>query len=269
MSTAVASAPIQTLEEVAEPESRTPARIATPSELDAIDIDAVNRQLTPLSARKRAEWAVETFGEKLVLTTSFGAQAAVMLHLVTQIRPDIPVVFIDTGYLFPETYRFADLLEKRLGLNLKVYTPLTTAARQEALYGKLWEQGKEGLTRYGIMNKVEPMNRAIKELGAVAWLAGLRRSQSSTRSELEVLARQNKTFKIHPIIDWNDRDVYQYLTQHGLPYHPLWDQGYVSIGDWHSTSRLEEGMTEEQTRFNGVKRECGLHELSGRADFQI
>lgn len=237
--------------------------------LDAINIEQTNQKLAKATAQERVEWAVQTFGDKLVLTTSFGAQAAVMLHLVTQVKPEIPVVFIDTGYLFPETYKFAESLEKRLHLNLKVYNPALTAARQEALYGKLWEQDKEALTRYGIINKVEPMNRAIKELGAVAWLAGLRRSQSSTRADLEVLARQNKTFKVHPLIDWTDKDIYQYLTRNDLPYHPLWDQGYVSIGDWHSTSRLGEGMTEEQTRFNGLKRECGLHELSGRADFQI
>ncbi len=270
MSIAIAHPSLPIVEpEATEPESSVFKRLAAPTNFDAIDIADVNRHLASAPALKRVEWAVETFGDKLVMTTSFGAQAAVMLHLVTQVKPEIPIVFIDTGYLFPETYQFAETLEKRLKLNLKVYNPAMTAARQEALYGKLWEQGKEGLTRYGILNKVEPMNRAIKDLGATAWLAGLRRSQSGTRSDLEVLARQNKTFKIHPIIDWTDRDIYQYLTRNDLPYHPLWEQGYVSIGDWHSTSRLEEGMTEEQTRFNGVKRECGLHELSGRADFQI
>ncbi|HZP59562.1 MAG TPA: phosphoadenylyl-sulfate reductase [Opitutaceae bacterium] len=233
--------------------------VAAPAQLD----------LEQAPAEERVRWAVETFGEGLVMTTSFGIQAAVMLHLVTQVVPKIPVIFIDTGYLFPETYRFARELTERLQLNLKKVVPAMTAAEQEALYGKLWEQGLEGLNRYNFINKIEPMERAVRELGATAWLAGLRRTQASTREHLHVVQTQNKVTKIHPIVDWDDRRVYRYLTQHNLPYHPLWEQGYVSVGDWHSTSKLIDGMSEEATRFNGLKRECGLHEPSGKADFQI
>lgn len=226
-------------------------------------------ELTGASAEERVRWASEVFGDELIMTTSFGTHSAVMLHLVTQVLPDIPVVFIDTGYLFPETYRFADELTKRLGLNLKKYRAVQSAAEQEALYGKLWEAGEDGLKRYNLLNKVEPMNRAVKELGAKAWLAGLRRSQSASRSERPIVERQNQLTKVYPILDWDNRTMHQYLTANDLPYHPLWDEGYVSLGDWHSTSKLMPGMTEEETRFGGLKRECGLHELSGQADFQI
>jgi phosphoadenosine phosphosulfate reductase len=221
------------------------------------------------TAEDRVRWAAECFGDRLVMTTSFGIQSAVMLHLVTRTIPDIPVVFIDTGYLFPETYHFADRLTDRLKLNLKVYNPAMTAARQEALYGKEWEQGIQGIERYNFINKIEPMERAVRELGATAWLTGLRRTQASTRRDLKVVHRQNKITKVHPIIDWDNRLVHQYLKEHDLPYHPFWEQGYVSVGDWHSSSKLQEGMTEEETRFGGLKRECGLHEHSGRADYQI
>ena len=221
------------------------------------------------TAEDRVHWAVATFDGGLVMTTSFGIQSAVMLHLVTQIAPDIPVVFIDTGYLFPETYRFADELAIRLKLNLKVYNPAMTAARREALHGKEWEQGIEGLKRYHAANKIEPMERAVRDLAATAWLTGLRRSQASSRENLKIVHQQNKITKIHPIIDWDNRRVHRYLEENGLPYHPFWEQGYVSVGDWHSTSKLLDGMIEEQTRFGGLKRECGLHESTGRADFQI
>lgn len=217
----------------------------------------------------RVRWAAETFGDKLIMTTSFGPQSAVMLHLATSILPDIPVVFIDTGYLFPETYRFAAELTERLGLNLKKYRALSTAAEQEALYGKLWEQGLDGVKRYNLMNKVEPMDRAAKELGAAAWLAGLRRSQGKSRAERPVVERQNRVTKIYPVLDWDNRALHQYMVKHDLPYNPLWEQGFVSLGDWHSTVKLEPGMSEDDTRFGGLKRECGLHELSGNADFQI
>ncbi len=234
----------------------------TNTNLQDLDLEAA-------SAIERVRWAHERHGDKLVLSTSFGVQSAVMLHLVTSQIPDIPVIFIDTGYLFPETYRFADELTERLKLNLKTYVPLQTAAHQEATHGKLWEQGLEGLERYNRINKVEPMNRAVKELGAEAWLSGLRRNQSSSRGKRPVAEQQNKILKVYPIIDWTDRDIYMYLTENNLPYHPLWDQGYVSVGDWHSTSKLGEGMTAEETRFGGLKRECGLHETTGGSDYQI
>lgn len=236
---------------------------------EVAEILSVNEQLEKAPAEERVRWAVEQFGESLVLSSSFGVQSAVMLHLVNEVAPGIPVVFIDTGYLFPETYRFAEELRERLNLNVKKFHAEMTSAEQEALFGKLWEQGLEGLEKYNFLNKVEPMNRAIQELGARGWLAGLRRNQAQTRVNLRVVENQNKVCKIHPIIDWSDRDIYLYLKKHDLPYHPLWEQGYVSVGDWHSTRKLESGMTEEETRFNGVKRECGLHELSGRIDFQI
>jgi len=220
------------------------------------------------SATERVRWAYQTYGDQLVMSTSFGVQSAVMLHLVTTQIPNIPVIFVDTGYLFPATYTFADKLSQRLNLNLKTYVPQQTAAQQEALYGKLWED-VDGLDRYNRTNKVEPMNRAVKELNAHAWLSGLRRTQSSSRSERPVVEAQNKMTKIYPIIDWSDRDIYTYLMANDLPYHPLWDQGFVSVGDWHSTKKLGEGMTEEETRFGGYKRECGLHEVTGGSDFQI
>jgi phosphoadenosine phosphosulfate reductase len=221
------------------------------------------------TAEERVQWALDRYGERLILTTSFGVQSAVMLHLVTRLAPRIPVVFIDTGYLFPETYRFAEQLGERLDLNLKVYQPQMTAARQEALFGKRWEQDVDQLDRYNLITKIEPMDRAVRELGAEAWLAGLRRSQASTRENRPVVQAQNQVTKIHPIIDWDNQAVHRYLTEHELPYHPLWEQGYVSVGDWHSSKPLAAGMTEEETRFGGQKRECGLHEISGQPDFQI
>lgn len=225
--------------------------------------------LETASAVDRVLWAYERYGNNLILSTSFGIQSAVMLHLATSRIPDIPVVFIDTGYLFPETYQFAEMLTERLKLNLKTYLPLQSAAYQEAIYGKLWEQGIEGLERYNQINKIEPMNRAVMELGATAWLSGLRRNQSSTREQRKVAEQQNKILKVYPIIDWTDKDVYEYLTKHELPYHPLWEKGYVSVGDWHSTSKLIDGMNAEETRFGGLKRECGLHESNASLDYQI
>ena len=233
------------------------------------DVHPVSAKLENASAQDRILWGLETFGEHLVTSSSFGAQSAVMLHMVSHLAPQVPIILVDTGYLFPETYQFIEDMRERMDLNLHVYQSKMSNERQEALYGRLWEQGKEGLEKYNLMNKVEPMNRALVELQAKGWLAGLRREQASSRKHLDVVMKQGNITKIHPIIDWTDREIYRYLTNNNLPYHPLWEQGYVSIGDTHSTTRLLDGMTAEETRFNGLKRECGLHELSGQADFMI
>lgn len=225
-----------------------------------LDLCETNARLEEGTAEARVAWGLETFMPRIVLSSSFGAQAAVSLHLATQQWPDIPVVLVDTGYLFPETYNFIDKLTERLKLNLNVYRADISPAWQEARYGRRWEQGVEGIENYNLANKVEPMIRALNELGAQALLAGLRRQQSNGRSKLPVLAVSGKRLKIHPIIDWTDRDVYQYLGKHNLPYHPLWDEGYLSIGDTHTTQKPTGDMTAEQTRFFGLKRECGLHE---------
>jgi len=224
-----------------------------------LDLDAVNRDLAQADAGQIVRWATDTFRDRLVLSSSFGAQAAVMLHLVTRVVPDVPVIFIDTGYLFPETYTFAESLAKRLKLNLHVYQPLLSPARQEALYGRQWEQGPEQLDLYNQIRKVEPMRRALRQLRASAWLAGLRREQTDHRAALRTVELQDGLYKVHPILSWSANDVHEYLTRHDLPYHPLHDQGYRSIGDTHTTTAVTDDAHERAGRFHGLKQECGLH----------
>lgn len=219
----------------------------------------VNRWLAGQSASRRVAWALETLAGTHALSSSFGAQAAVSLHLVTQQAPHTPVILIDTGYLFPETYRFVDKLTERLGLNLKTYRPRVGAAWTEARLGRLWERGAEGIAHYNRLHKVEPMQSALDELGVSTWIAGIRRGQSASRAGIDFLELRNCRWKLHPLADWSDRDIGRYLAHHDLPYHPLWDEGYVSIGDVHTTRRLEPGMDPEDTRFFGLQRECGLH----------
>ena len=218
----------------------------------------INHLLTPLSAQQRVRWALDNLPQSPMLSSSFGIQAAVMLHLVTQQQADIPVVLTDTGYLFAETYQFIDQLTEQLKLNLKVYRAELSPAWQEARFGQLWHSA-EGIKQYNQLNKVEPMQRALQELNVGSWFTGLRRSQSSSRADKAIVEISRGVVKIQPIIDWSNKDVFYYLKEHGLSYHPLWEQGYVSVGDTHSTRKLELGMSEEDTRFNGFGRECGLH----------
>lgn len=222
---------------------------------------ATNLHLEQLTAERRVSWALEHLPATHMLSSSFGAQAAVSLHLLTQQAPDIPIVLLDTGYLFEETYQFVDDLTERLRLNLKVYSSATSARWQEARHGKRWEQGVSGIKAYNEENKVAPMRAALAELGVSTWFAGLRRGQSAGREARRPLEFSAGAWKVHPIVDWTDRDVHRYLKKHNLPYHPLWEKGYVSIGDKHTTRSLHDVTDESQTRFFGLQRECGLHEM--------
>lgn len=233
-----------------------------------IDPAELSEALAPQRAGERLRTLYDRYGDRLVASTSFGIQAAVMLHLIHEHAPKIPVVFIDTGFLFPETYQYAEELTSKLNLDLRVYQPTVSAARMQALWGNLWEQGKEGSDRYGLLTKVEPMNRALREIGGDIWLSGLRRSQSKTRVDRPFVEQQKKTVKVYPILDWADAQVDLYYHQNNLARHPLAEKGYVTMGDWHSTRPVEDGDV-EGTRFNGEKFECGLHLDSGAADFQI
>jgi len=223
-------------------------------------LQEINRAFLAFSAEQRVERALEILPGAHVLSSSFGAQAAVMLHLVNQVIPRVPVVLIDTGYLFPETYRFVDDLTQRLNLNLTVFRSDASAAWQESRFGRLWDQGLEGIEQYNKINKQEPMDRAMRELGAETWFSGIRRVQASTRAQIAPIEFKRGRYKVHPLFDWTDRDVGRYLQKHNLPYHPLWDKGYLSIGDWHTTRSLAQVDSLEDLRFFGLKRECGLHE---------
>jgi phosphoadenosine phosphosulfate reductase len=222
----------------------------------------LNAWLAKQHAPDRVAGALQTLSGTHALSTSFGAQSAVSLHLATRLRPELPVILVDTGYLFPDTYRFADRLVERLRLNLTVVRPELGTAWTEARHGRLWEQGLDGIERYNRTHKVEPLQRALDAMGVRTWIAGIRRSQSATRAGVDLLELRDGRWKLHPIADWTDRDVGRYLAAHRLPYHPLWDQGYVSIGDVHTTTRWRAGMRAEDTRFFGLKRECGLHEVA-------
>ncbi|QSR89493.1 phosphoadenylyl-sulfate reductase [Methylacidiphilum caldifontis] len=227
-------------------------------------IEKYNQILEKKEPIERIGWAIEYFDKKVVLSSSFGAQAVVMIKLALSVWPEIPVVVIDTGYLFPETYKYIDSLVEKFKINLKIYRPILSAAWFEARYGKLWEKGKEGIEKYNQLMKVEPMYRALDELNVRCWISGLRREQSSTRKAVPILTWHWNRAKLHPIVDWSNERVEKFISEYKLPVHPLAYEGYVSIGDVHTTRKLKEGMSVEETRFFGIKRECGLHESRER-----
>ncbi|NBS54122.1 phosphoadenylyl-sulfate reductase [bacterium] len=225
-----------------------------------IDLTEALTELQTKSPEERMIWAGKNFPDQALATTSFGAQSAAFLHLVSRTAPEMPVVFIDTGYHFPETLAFSRELTAKLRLNLKIYRPMATPEEIESRHGRLWEKGPAGLEKFHEIIRVEPLRRALAELNPKIWLAGLRRSGSEHRQKQAILSRQDSRWKLLPILDWSDREVGAYLQTHALPFHPLWEKGYISIGDRVTTKRLDEVSDPSELRHFGWKRECGLHD---------
>jgi phosphoadenosine phosphosulfate reductase len=240
------------------------APLYDPARFESLEAYAahLNAQLADKTADEIVQWAAETFGAGLVLSSSFGIQSAVMLHLARSVSREIPVVWVDTGYLPKETYQFAAHLTKTLDLDLHVYQSPITPARMEALYGKLYElETPEAHRQYGFMRKVEPMQRALKELDAAALLVGVRAGQTQHRQHMKLVNVYEGRLKICPILHWSKADVDQYMAANQLEYHPLKAQGYESVGDAHSSRPVTDADkgNDRAGRFNGKIQECGLH----------
>lgn len=226
-----------------------------------ITLDRLRTELTPLDAWKQVREAALLFGKGLVMSTSFGIQSAVLLDLVSRTAPGTPVIWIDTGYLPAETYHYAERLRERFDLDLRVYQAEMSPARMEALRGRLYEtEDPELIREYNRLRKVEPMERALKELGATAWLSGIRSEQTSHRKGLRTVETQFGIYKIHPLLRWTAEEIEMYFRVYDLPRHPLTEAGYKSVGDAHSSRPAREGEENERaTRFRGLSEECGLH----------
>lgn len=133
-------------------------------------------RISKYSAEERISWSLKNLPFTHVVSSSFGIQSIVLLHLVVKQKPNIPIILIDTGYLFPQTYHFIDMITQQWNLNLKVFRSKISSAWQESRYGKLWQQGIKGIDLYNTINKIEPMNLAFKKLSVKTWFSGLRRA---------------------------------------------------------------------------------------------
>ena len=222
------------------------------------DLKEVNQELANLDAVSRVKWAVGEFGDDVALSSSFGADSAVMLHLSTQVKPDLRVVTVDTGMLFPETIQFRTELLKRLKLNLRVYCIPPTDEVLVDSAGQLWLTNPAACCSD---EKRRLFDLAKKELGLRAWLTGIRRDQTETRRNSTIVARDHAgLLKISPILDWTAEQVDDYMRQNDLPYHPLHEKGYLSIGCACCTRPVKPGEDPRAGRWPGqAKTECGLH----------
>jgi phosphoadenosine phosphosulfate reductase len=225
-----------------------------------IDLTRENARLEGATPERRLAFAVERFGDDLLFTSSFGAQSGVLLHLWSVVARHLPVVFLDTGFLFPETLRYRDELAERLGLSLRVLRPDIPHDTFVARYGDAIQRNDPDFC-CGV-NKVAPLE-PLRE-NARAWVSGLRRDQSTTRSNVAILEQDGHLVRVHPIASLTRRDVAAYLERHAIPEHPLVARRYLSIGCAPCTRPVADGEDERAGRWAwSGKTECGLHAKRG------
>ncbi|KAK0723862.1 Phosphoadenosine phosphosulfate reductase family-domain-containing protein [Apiosordaria backusii] len=215
----------------------------------------------------------KVFFPNLYQTTAFGLTGLVTIDMLAKIQKENPnsqpidLIFLDTLYHFKETYELVNTVKERYGLKMHVFKPLDveTAADFENTYGeKLWEMSSE---LYDWVAKVEPQQRAYDELKVGAVLTGRRRSQGGQRGAIPVieLDEERGIIKINPLVTWTFKQVNDYIKENNVPYNALLDQGYKSVGDWHSTVPVAEGEDERAGRWKGQeKTECGIHNKKSR-----
>jgi phosphoadenosine phosphosulfate reductase len=223
----------------------------------ALSPDAVHKHAAELrgaSPEAILRWTLATFPQRSALTVSFGGGGLVLAHLLSQIDRSVPVLFLDTGFHFPETLTFKDAFVARYGLNLVELHPATDP-------GPLYQTDPD---RCCSIRKVEPLERALVEGAYQSWISAVRSDQSQTRTEIDVLEyhriRDHSVVKVYPLAGWSRDQVKAYLREHEVPYHPLMDQGFTSIGCWPCTRATRPGEPERAGRWSGLgKTECGIH----------
>jgi phosphoadenosine phosphosulfate reductase len=226
-----------------------------------VDLEAINARLAGAAPWEILEWAVATYYPKLTMATAFGPEGCAILHMLSQIEPGVRVFNLDTGYQFAETLQLRDQIAARYGIEVELVRPALTVAEYEAANGgPVYVSEPDRCCRD---RKLIPMRRAIE--GYEAWISAIRADQSSDRRQASIVGWDAKfgLMKINPLLRWTRRDVWAYIVANDVPYNPLHDRGYPSIGCWPCTRAVQPGETDERAgRWAGqAKTECGLHSL--------
>jgi phosphoadenosine phosphosulfate reductase len=222
-----------------------------------LDIAALNERFECASTAEILRWAWETFAPDVATSSSFQTQSVPLLHIISQVCPEMPVIFIDTGFHFPETLAFRDKLQAQFNLNILTVRPTVTQSELLQQYGEALYRHDPDLCCY--INKVQPMEWITARMKAL--VAGVRRDQTANRQAMNVLHQPAKgPLQIHPLLNWTKADVQAYRQAHDLPVHPLYARGYVSVGCAPCTRPVFLGEDERAGRWaESDKKECGLH----------
>lgn len=228
-----------------------------PPPISPDEIRATAQRFEAASPQRILVWAVEHYWPTIAMSSSFQSQSLVLLHMVKQVAPTMPILFLDTGYHFPETLAFRHQLADEWGLTVYDVRPAINAAQQATLYGPdLPQRDPDWCCE---LNKVRPLQATLT--GLLAWVTGIRRDQTSERAQAAILEPQpSGLLKINPLLNWTKKQVWQYIHDHNLPTHPLLEKGYLSIGCAPCTRAIHAGEDERAGRWAGTaKTECGLH----------
>jgi len=225
-------------------------------DLDETALAALNARFEGADPAEFLRWAWQAFDGQVAASSSFQTQSVPLLHVIAKTIPEMPVLFLDTGFHFPETLAYRDELTRSLGLNLVVLTPQLGHDGFRRVHGELHRSDPDLCCH---LNKVEPLEEALRSYGA--WVAGVRRDQTRNRAAaLPITRRRDGLVKLGPMVDWTDRDIARYLHEHDLPSHPLLAKGYPSVGCAPCTRAVAAGEDARAGRWAGTgKTECGLH----------
>jgi phosphoadenosine phosphosulfate reductase len=221
------------------------------------DEEAVAAELEPKSAGEVLEWAFSQFGQAMYIACSFQKTSSVVIQLATTINPDARFFYLDTDLLFPETYETRDRLAEHFGVEFDRWHGISLEEQAKRYGDRLWERDVDACCD---IRKVQPMREALSTVDC--WVSGIRREDSATRANAPKFAwdKRFNLWKINPLADWSERDVWNHLNEHNVPYNPLHDQGYPSIGCTHCTRPVVPGQSARDGRWSGSgKTECGIN----------
>jgi phosphoadenosine phosphosulfate reductase len=226
--------------------------------LDAEYFVAANKLLGGRSPQEILRWAVETFHPRLTMATAFGAEGCCLIHMLADIEPGVRLFNLETGYQFSETLELRERIKERYGIDVELIRPELTVADYEAEHGGPLYRHRPDQCCHD--RKILPLRRAVE--GYEAWLSAIRSDQTSDRGAATTVQWDAKfsLVKINPLLGWTKKDVWAFIMQHDVPYNPLHDRGYPSIGCWPCTRAVRDGEDERAGRWAGkAKKECGLH----------
>ena len=219
-------------------------------------IEKYIKELIDMKPHEMLTWGYEKFDNQFAITTSFGIQSSVLLNMVSKLclQRKIKIFWIDTGYLPPETYHYAEKLIEVLSLEVEVLQSELSPARMEALHGKLWETNiVSDLDKYHELRKIQPLENALEKYNIQCWASGIRSSQTENRNKMQFLDLIRKRLSLRPLLNWTNKDIFYYMEENNLPPHPLFMKGYSTVGDWHSSCPDGIETQGRDTRFRGIK----------------
>lgn len=222
------------------------------------EVRAASQELDGASAEDVLRWAVRRFYPKLTMATAFGAEGVCIIHLLAKIEPRARIFNLDTGYQFAETLAVRDRIREKYGIDVELVRPETTVAEYEAEHGGPLYTIRPDQCCHD--RKIVPLRRALQ--GCEAWISAIRKDQTTDRAKADVVQLDRKfgLVKVNPLLNWTKSDVWRLILNEGIPYNPLHDQGYPSIGCWPCTAAVGDGQDERSGRWAGTgKKECGLH----------